>query len=345
MTFLVRKTFVTFFLLASIAAKAGEKDSVVHYSLPDSVKAVQFMAGIKILSVSGEKELTAGIQTDAVKLFLKAGNNEKEIVFQFADTATIIANGLHTDTRKKGEIVWPYSWKPTLAYELLIATAADSAGNFSVYSGYAWLPEEKKWKLVGTCRINGIWHPIHDPASFYNASEKAGIPVSMGQPWVQRQNGTWKSLDNETIPSPLVNLYNHMDSLEQQAIDKKLIETAISAGKTDAKDIHDGIYYTMMKDGTGRQVNINDTITVFYKGYLFTNDSVFSQSIDKPATFPLKALIRGWQIVIPLCKVGGKIKLVIPSDLAYSIRTRSAKIPPNSILVFEVEVLDAKAPQ
>ena len=100
-----------------------------------------------------------------------------------------------------------------------------------------------------------------------------------------------------------------------------------------------------MKEGTGRQVSVDDTVTVHYKGYLFVNDSVFDQTKEKPATFPLKRLIRGWQIGVPLCRVGGKIKLVIPSDLAYSIRTRAAKIPPNSILVFEIEIVDAKPAQ
>ena len=71
---------------------------------------------------------------------------------------------------------------------------------------------------------------------------------------------------------------------------------------------------------------------------------VFDQTKDKPATFPLKQLIKGWQTGLPFCKVGGKIKIVIPSDLAYSIRTRAAKIPPNSILVFEIEVVDVKPP-
>jgi FKBP-type peptidyl-prolyl cis-trans isomerase len=94
-----------------------------------------------------------------------------------------------------------------------------------------------------------------------------------------------------------------------------------------------------------RQVSVNDTVTVFYKGYLLSDNSVFSETKDKPATFPLKGLIVGWQIGVPLCKVGGKIKIIIPSNFGYSIRTRSAKIPPNSILVFEVEVVDAKAPQ
>ena len=74
-----------------------------------------------------------------------------------------------------------------------------------------------------------------------------------------------------------------------------------------------------------------------YSGYIFLPK-------EKPATFPLKRLIMGWQIGVPLCKIGGKIKIIIPSNLAYSIRTRAAKIPPNSILVFEIEVVDARAP-
>ena len=115
--------------------------------------------------------------------------------------------------------------------------------------------------------------------------------------------------------------------------------------KPTQNNIHDGVYYSILKEGTGRQVSVNDTVTIFYKGYLFNDGSVFDETKDKPATFPLKRLIMGWQIGVPLCKVGGKIKIIIPSNLGYSIRTRAAKIPPNSILVFEIEVVDAKAPQ
>ncbi|MBA4197680.1 MAG: hypothetical protein C0459_09020 [Chitinophaga sp.] len=52
--------------------------------------------------------------------------------------------------------------------------------------------------------------------------------------------------------------------------------------------------------------------------------------------------MKGWQIGLPLCKVGGTIRLIIPSALAYSIRSRSKAIPPNSILVFDIEVLGVK---
>jgi FKBP-type peptidyl-prolyl cis-trans isomerase len=143
---------------------------------------------------------------------------------------------------------------------------------------------------------------------------------------------------------PVVNLYSHVDSLEQLQIDKSLITQAIAENKTDAKQEHLGIYYTILNEGNGRQVSVNDTVVAYYKGSLLEDNLVFDETKDKPATFPLKRLIMGWQIGVPLCKVGGKIKIIIPSNLAYSIRTRAAKIPPNSILVFEIEVVDARAP-
>ena len=80
------------------------------------------------------------------------------------------------------------------------------------------------------------------------------------------------------------------------------------------------------------------------QAFLLSDNSVYDQTKDKRTTFPLIRLIMGWQIGVPLCKVGGKVKIIIPSNLGYSIRTRAAKIPPNSILVFEVEVVDARPP-
>jgi FKBP-type peptidyl-prolyl cis-trans isomerase len=55
----------------------------------------------------------------------------------------------------------------------------------------------------------------------------------------------------------------------------------------------------------------------------------------------LARLIKGWQVGLEGTRVGEKVKLLIPSGLAYSIRTRSPKIPPNSILVFEIETVKA----
>jgi FKBP-type peptidyl-prolyl cis-trans isomerase FkpA len=167
--------------------------------------------------------------------------------------------------------------------------------------------------------------------------------VEAGKAWLQGNTGRWKNLNGDQSII-MVNLLSHVDSLRQLEKETQLIQQAITSGKTDAKDIHEGVYYKIMKEGSGRQVSLNDTVTVFYKLNLFRDGSLVEEALEKPATFPLKRLIKGWQLGVPLCRVGGKIKLVIPSGMAYSIRTRAPKIPPNSILQFEIEVVDAKPP-
>jgi hypothetical protein len=271
---------------------------------------------------------------------LESDKKDKEIVFEFPSSASVVANGLGVKA-EKGELSWNYNWMENESYKLLIATASDSAGNFALYSGYIFLPNGKKWKLIGTCKILGQWNTLKQPATFRSQIKNNSLQLNIHEAWCQRNNGSWKNLLEKNLSFPVVNLFSHVDSLEQLEIDKKLI----TAANTDAKNIHDGVYYTILKEGNGRQVSVNDTVSVFYKGYLLSDNSVFDQTKDKPATFPLKRLIMGWQIGVPLCKVGGKIKIIIPSNIGYSIRTRGAKIPPNSVLVFEIEVVDAKAPQ
>jgi len=345
-TSLYMKNYLTlaFVFFLFLSAKATDKDSTVNYNLPDSVKAVQFMAEINVRSINTKKEVFAGIKTDVVRISLESDRKERTVVFEFPESATVTATGLNTDAGEKGEIEWKYNWGTNENYKLLIATAADSAENFSVYSGYIWLPKENKWKLIGTCKINGRWSTIQNPASWFSEAGKGNMQINIGQVWCQGSNGSWKNLKDDTKSAPTINLFGHIDSVVQRQTDIKLIEEAIAAGKTDAKDNAEGIYYKIIKEGTGRQVSFNDTVTVLYKLTLLNDGSLVTEKKDKPDTFTLKRLIKGWQIGVPLCKVGGKIKLVIPSDLGYSIRTRAAKIPPNSILVFEIEVLDAKSP-
>ena len=335
------KRFLTFsiLLLTYFTSAAYYKDSVVYYPLPDSVKAVSFLADISVGTITTKKEVFAGIKTDVVKLSLESDKKEKEVVFEFPSSATVMVNGLAVKV-EKGELSWNYNWMENENYKLLIATASDSAGNFALYSGYIFLPKEKKWKLIGTCKILGQWNTLKQPATFRSQIKNKPLQLNIHEAWCQRNNGSWKNLLAKDLSFPVINLLSHVDSLAQLEIDKKLI----SAANADVKNI-DGVYYTILKDGNGRQVSVNDTVTVNYKGYLLKDGSIFDQTKEKPATFPLKRLIMGWQIGVPLCKVGGKIKIIMPSNLGYSIRTRAAKIPPNSVLVFEIEVVDAKAPQ
>lgn len=326
------------FILSSfiVINSFAQVNNGIDYPLPDSVKAISFLAYISVSPTVTKKEIFIGIRTDVVKLSLESDKKEKEIVFEFPSGSAIMATGIGIK-KEKDELSWNYNWKEKENYKLLIATAGDSAGNFALYSGYIFLPVEKKWKLIGTCKIVGQWNALKQPAVF--VSQKPTLQFTINEVWCQRQNGSWKNLLQTTLPSPVVNLFSHVDSLEQTQVDKDLI----AKSKAGSLQEHGGIYYTMIKEGTGKQVSVNDTVTAFYKGTLL-DGSLFDETKDKPATFPLKRLIAGWQIGVPLCKVGGKIRIVIPSNLGYSIRTRAPKIPPNSILVFDIEVVDAKSP-
>jgi FKBP-type peptidyl-prolyl cis-trans isomerase len=132
--------------------------------------------------------------------------------------------------------------------------------------------------------------------------------------------------------------------MAQALKERQMILEAVAAKKIDTTGSKEGVFYQILKEGDGDYVSVNDTVTVYYKGSLLKDGSIFDQTKDKPATFPLKRLIRGWQIAVPMCKAGGKIRIIIPSGLAYTIRSRSKDIPPNSVLVFDIEVLSSKKP-
>lgn len=94
--------------------------------------------------------------------------------------------------------------------------------------------------------------------------------------------------------------------------------------------------------GSGAEAVAGQTVTVNYSGTL-TNGTKFDSSYDRgtPFSFTLGAgeVIKGWGLGVAGMKVGGKRRLTIPSDLGYGSRGAGADIPPNSTLIFEVELL------
>ena len=333
----MRRFFMFICVAISIGHAALASDSTRIFPLPDSVKSIAFAANLKVTAVTGKREVACGIKTPLVTLSLEAEKGKRKVDFDFPEDAEVVATGVGVDATEKGELEWAYPWQTDSTYTLLIVTASDSSS--ILYSAYLWLPEKLNWKLIGTCKINGAAQGITAPAFFETRTKRASVQTTVSEVWAQRNGGSWKALSN-TTKTPIINTMPNVDSLAMVEPENRLIAAAAS-GATALKNV-EGVYYELLEQGTGKQVLLTDSVTVHYKGYLL-NGQIFDQTGSKPATFPLSRLIKGWQLTIPLCRVGGKIKVYIPSGQAYGIRTRSSKIPPNSVLVFEITVVDAIA--
>jgi FKBP-type peptidyl-prolyl cis-trans isomerase FkpA len=132
---------------------------------------------------------------------------------------------------------------------------------------------------------------------------------------------------------------DNYDAEKQAKTDNALIVDFIAKNSIVAVKHSSGIYYQIITPGTGNvTMNASTNVTVNYEGRLL-NGSVFQAS---SGTFPLGNLIQGWQIGIPLIQKGGKIRLIIPSALAYQNQSPSASIPANSVLDFTIELINAQ---
>lgn len=109
-------------------------------------------------------------------------------------------------------------------------------------------------------------------------------------------------------------------------------------GKVNELEISD------IETGTGPEVQPGGTITAHYTGALCKNGIIFQSSHDfgDAITFGLDQVIAGWTEGVPGMKVGGMRRLIIPSEKAYGSVRAAANIPPNSDLVFDIELVDIK---
>jgi FKBP-type peptidyl-prolyl cis-trans isomerase len=122
----------------------------------------------------------------------------------------------------------------------------------------------------------------------------------------------------------------------QDAADK----AAAAAG---ARRTASGLVYRTLREGSGATPTAESTVKVHYEGKL-TDGSLFDSSVQRgePVEFPLGQVIPCWTEGLQKVKVGGRVELVCPSDIAYGDRGRPPTIPGGATLVFEVELLEVK---
>lgn len=113
----------------------------------------------------------------------------------------------------------------------------------------------------------------------------------------------------------------------------------INANNINAVSHSSGLFYEVLVPGSGNTAVNNSIVTVNYIGRLL-DGTVFDQSTS-PVAFQLSGLIEGWKIGIPLIQEGGKIRLIVPSSMAYGCQG-NGPIPPDSILDFEIDLIDVQ---
>lgn len=114
--------------------------------------------------------------------------------------------------------------------------------------------------------------------------------------------------------------------------------------KDGVQQTESGLQYIITEAGSDVHPTLSDVVKVNYKGTLLDGTVFDETQPDSPIEFPLERVIPGWQEGIQLIGVGGKATLYIPSKLGYGPQAMGS-IPANSILVFEVELLDCHAPE
>jgi FKBP-type peptidyl-prolyl cis-trans isomerase FklB len=138
-----------------------------------------------------------------------------------------------------------------------------------------------------------------------------------------------------------------MAAQQKEQAAKNLVESraflAENGKKEGIKTLPSGLQYKVLTEGSGKSPKAEDNVTVNYKGTLI-NGTEFDSSYKRgqPATFQVKGVIKGWIEALQLMKEGSKWQLFIPPELGYGERGAGPLIPPNSALIFEVELIAIK---
>lgn len=115
---------------------------------------------------------------------------------------------------------------------------------------------------------------------------------------------------------------------------------AANSKKPGVVTLPSGLQYRIITQGTGKKPSASSTVSTHYVGRLL-NGFEFDSSVKRgqPATFPCNGVIKGWSEALQIMPVGSKWELVIPPSLGYGEQGAGGVIPPNAVLVFELELL------
>jgi FKBP-type peptidyl-prolyl cis-trans isomerase len=152
---------------------------------------------------------------------------------------------------------------------------------------------------------------------------------------------------DSTLPENEINMFLSMyfKQLQEEKANKNLKEGEAylkeNKNKEGVVETPSGLQYKVIQEGTGASPIATDVVKCHYRGKLLNGD-IFDSSYDRgqPAQFLLNGVIPGWTEGLQLMKEGGKYELYVPAALGYGSRGAGKKIGPNSVLIFDIELLE-----
>ena len=155
-------------------------------------------------------------------------------------------------------------------------------------------------------------------------------------------------VDNDTLRVAFNEIHEIMQAAKTAEFAEVIAEgeayLAENAKREEVTVTDSGLQYEVITQGDGDTPTLTSTVRTHYHGTLL-DGSVFDSSYDRgqPAEFPVNGVIKGWTEALQFMKVGTKLKLHVPAELAYGEQGAGGAIAPHSTLVFDVELLDILA--
>lgn len=192
-----------------------------------------------------------------------------------------------------------------------------------------WLNQQKTVGLLGDSTLKINYALVRQGLVNGIKGEKTNITQEQAQEYIQK-------VMTERQEARMLEKYG----ANKEAGEKFLAENKTKPG---IQTTESGLQYEVIKEGKGQKPTATDMVKVHYEGKL-TNDTVFDSSIKRgePTDFYVNQVIKGWTEGLQLMSEGAKYRFYIPQDLAYGANENNPSIPPFSVLIFDVELIEVK---
>jgi len=156
----------------------------------------------------------------------------------------------------------------------------------------------------------------------------------------QLSDSALKVIDDKFKRELSVKRREKRQKIEEEALKAANAFLEANKAKEGVKVTESGLQYIVITEGTGPKPKLKDKVKVHYHGTL-PDGTVFDSSVDRgaPATFAVEGVIAGWMEALQMMPVGSKYKVIVPPDLGYGRRGARPPIGPNSVLIFDMELL------